>query len=310
MPQGKLARIQQCISSKREALDWKKTVLTGLLLICVVWLAYRAYSHWETLQEFKWQIRYGWIVPSIVLFLVQTLVVVWGWRSILSRLAPQVPFRKHIKVYCSTLIARRVPAGILWTVAGRAYLYNQLDIPISTPAVASFLEQVLVVLAGLPVVALQIMNVTTLEDKYTPVVSGLALIIVAVLAQPSLLNQISRLFKHKNLEINLSYYDSLKWLSIYALGWLLSGIGLYIVINLFHHLSLQVLPEIIGVWTLASLVSYLTLLTPSGFGVKEVSLTFLLGAYLPEPLPLVVAISIRVIWTVYEIIAGLISLAL
>jgi hypothetical protein len=153
-------------------------------------------------------------------------------------------------------------------------------------------------------------NVTPLEEKYTPTVTGLALIIVAVLAQPNFLNQISRLFKHKNLEINLSYYDSLKWLSIYALVWLLSGIGLYIVINLFHHLSLQVLPEIIGVWTLASLVSYLTLLTPSGFGVKEVSLTFLLGAYLPEPLPLVVAISIRVIWTVYEIIAGLISLAL
>jgi uncharacterized membrane protein YbhN (UPF0104 family) len=311
MPQSKLTRIRQRFSQyKFWALDWRKILSGGIFLFCLGLLAWKAWSSWDTLLEFEWEIRYAWLVPSFLLFLVQTLVVVWGWRSILDRLAPPVPFWKHVKVYCYTTLARRIPAGLLWQVAGRAYWYRQLEISVYASAVASFLELVLAVLTGLPIGVLQIGVVMSLGPGVSALLFGLAIAVIAVLLQPQLLNQIRRVFKRETLPIKLSYRDSLRWMLIYALIWLLSGVGLYLAVNLFYALPLQKLPGIIGVWTLASLVAYLTLLTPSGLGVKELSLTFLLGFYLPEPLPLIVALAIRALWTVYEIIVGLVSLAL
>ncbi|MGC9358559.1 MAG: hypothetical protein ACP5GX_11860 [Anaerolineae bacterium] len=311
MSQGKLAKIQQSVINKKFwPLGWDKIVVSGIFLVCLGLLAYKAYSSWETLLKFEWKIRYVWFVPLSLLFIAQTLTVVWGWWSILGRLTHHVPFRKHVKVYCYTVLARRIPAGLLWMIAGRAYWYRQLDIPVSISTVASFLELGLVILAGLPIGALQMGVVASLQPRYVLVIFGLTVAIAAVLIQPCCLNQIWRFLKRRKLGIILSYQDSLRWTWIYILVWLLSGTGLYIVVNLFYALPVQSIPEIIGVWTLASLVSYFTLLTPSGLGVKELSLTFLLGFYLPEPLPLVVALAARILWTVYEIIAGLVSLVL
>ena len=311
MLQSQLARIRRYfLDSKFWSPGWKRVVPTGILLTCIGLLAYKVYASWETLLEYEWTIRYGWLVPSLLLFLAQTLAVVWGWRSLLNRLAPPVPFWTHVKIYCYTTLARRIPVGLLWQTAGRVYWYRQLGVPTSASAVASLLELGLVILAGLPIGALQVGTIVSLQPGYVLLASGLTMVVAAVLVQPKLLNRIRRAFNREELQASFSYQDSLRWMGIYVLVWLLSGAGLYVVVNLFFDLPLRVLPEIVGVWTLASLVSYLTLLAPSGFGVKELSLTFLLGFYLPEPLPLIVALATRVLWTAYEIIAGLASLAL
>jgi ABC-type thiamin/hydroxymethylpyrimidine transport system permease subunit len=310
MSQGQLARIRQHIANNEfRTLGWKKVAPTGMLLACMGLLAWKAYSSWEALQEFEWEIRCAWLVPSISLYLIQTLAVVWVWRSLWNHLAPPVPFRKHLKIYCYTKLLWRIPAGLLWQAAGRVYWYHQLDIPIASPTLASFLELELAILTGLPFAAAQVGAITVFEPGYAALISGLVVVVVAVLLQPNLLDWILRVFKQNSLQIDLPRWDALGWVATYALVWLLSGASLYVTVNLFYDLPLQALPEIIGVWTLASLVSYLTLLTPGGFGVKELSLTFLLGFYLPEPLPLVVALAIRVLWTVYEIVAGLAAMA-
>jgi hypothetical protein len=70
------------------------------------------------------------------------------------------------------------------------------------------------------------------------------------------------------------------------------------------------LPATIGVWVLSSLISYLTLLSPSGLGIKELSLTLLLGLFLADPFPLLIALAMRLIWTVYDVLFGLGALLL
>jgi uncharacterized membrane protein YbhN (UPF0104 family) len=309
MQQSKLLTLWQRVPDDKSR-TLKKTLPTVILLICLGLLAFKTYSSWEALLEFEWKIRYSWLVPSFLLFLVQILVIVWGWCSILNHLTIPIPFPKHVKIYCYTTLARRIPAGLLWQVAGRAYWYRQLNVPASTPVVASFIELQTIILTGLPIGVLQIGAITALRPEYIMILFGLAVAAVAVLIQPNLLNRIRRFFKRETLPINLSRRDSLGRAGIYVSIWLLSGTGLYIIVNLFYDLPPRMLPQIIGVWTLSSLVSYLTMLTPSGFGVKELSLAFLLGLYLPEPLPLVVALAIRALWTVYELITGLASLAL
>jgi hypothetical protein len=52
------------------------------------------------------------------------------------------------------------------------------------------------------------------------------------------------------------------------------------------------------------------LLSPSALGVKETSLAFLLGLSLADPLPLLIALAIRLLWTVYDMLVGILALLL
>jgi hypothetical protein len=121
---------------------------------------------------------------------------------------------------------------------------------------------------------------------------------------PSLLGWLFKLVRQESLPVQLTYRTTLLWAFIYSLVWFTSGLGLFLIVRLFEDVSVTYLPATIGVWVLSSLVAYLTMFSPSGLGVKELSLTLLLGLYILEPLPLLIALAFRLIWTVYDIIIG------
>jgi hypothetical protein len=275
-----------------------------VLLFSIGYLVYRVYSNWDAFQSYDWQIHYIILIPSFLLYLVQLLVIVWGWKSIMDSLTQTVPFWDHLKIYAYTNLLRRIPAGTVWMVAGRVYAYKGQSVPARASALGSFLEFMVVVVTGLPLAALAAVGLSLIP----PILGFLLAIVAAVSAlivlHPALLSRFFRLVRQEDLPVQLRYRDTLKWATIYSLVWVLSGMGLFLIVRLFGVVSLELLPVIVGVWVLSSLAAYLVMLSPSGLGIKEMSLTLLLGLVLPEPLPLLVALAIRLIWTIYDILFG------
>jgi hypothetical protein len=289
---------------------WKR-ILSACILVCSVGLlGYRTFVSWNALKTYDWQVRYLGLIPSFALFILQWVVVTWGWQSIMTSLSKPLPFRKHIKIYGYTNMMRRIPAGVLWMVAGRAYAYKDQDISVRTSALSSFLEFVIVVLTALPICALTGWGLGLLSLALGIALALVALVLEIGMLHPTMLQWLFRVARHDSLRAQLTYRTTLTWAAIYTLIWLISGTGLFIIALLFVDLPLTSLPVTIGAWVLSSLVSYLTLLSPSGLGVKELSLTFLLGLFLAEPLPLAIAIAIRLIWTVYDLVVGVSTLLL
>jgi len=228
----------------------------------------------------------------------------------MNRLAQPLPFRQHVKIYGYTNLMRRVPAGMLFLVAGRACAYSEQDVSARASAVGSFLEFFLVVLTGLPLAALAGAGLGLI-----PPVAGISLAIITLALElgavhPAVLSKLLKLAQRQSLQVELTYRDTLSWVFIYTLIWLVSGTGLFAIARLFTDLTLASLPVIIGAWVLSSLVSYLTLLSPSGLGVKELSLTLLFGLFTPDPLPLIIALAIRIVWTIYDILISVAVMAL
>jgi hypothetical protein len=293
------------LSRLSQRASWRRFASAIVLLISIAFLGWKAYSSWDSLRTYDWQIRYTRLVPSFALFLSHTAVVIWGWQSIMNHLAQRLPFRQHVKIYGLTNLMRRIPAGMLWVVAGRAYAYKDQEVPARVSALGSFLEMWLVVLTGLPLAALAASGLGWVSPS-----SGLALAVLAWaldlgMLHPDILSKLVRRARHQTLGSQLTYRITLCWAFIYTLIWLISGGGLFAMARLFADVPVQKLPATIGVWVLSSLISYFTLLSPSGLGVKELSLTFLLGAFLPDPLPLLTALAVRVVWTVYDLLVGL-----
>jgi hypothetical protein len=290
-----------------QGFSWRRAASAAVLLASFGFLGYKAYTSWDALKNYDWQIRYEYLIPSFLLFLLQLVIITLAWQSIMNCLAQRLPFREHIKIYGYTNLMRRIPAGALWVVAGRAHAYRSQNVPARSSAVGSLLEIYLVVLTGLPAAALAASGLNLLSPTAGTVLAIAALIVELIALHPRILGRLIRLNKHQSIRANLTYRYTLAWAGVYTLIWLVSGIGLFLIGCLFTALPLESLPSTIGIWVLSSLIAYLTLLSPSGLGVKELSLTVLLGILLPNPLPLLIALATRLVWTVYDLVIGAVA---
>jgi hypothetical protein len=283
---------------------WRRLLAIPVLVLSLGYLGYKVWTSWDALANYRWQIRYVYLVPSFALFVVQLVVATWGWQSIMNRLARPAPFRSHIKVYGYTNLMRRIPAGVVWMIAGRAYGYRDQNIAARASVLGSVIELIVIVLTGLPLAALAGWSIGLLSPTAGIGIASAILALSLVVLHPAVLRQVCRWVRHELPPTGLGYRHTLTWALIYLLIWLISGAGLFIVAALFTDLAWTSLPTIIGIWIISNLISYLMLLSPSGLGVKETSLAFLLGFALPDPLPLLIALAIRVIWTVYDLLVG------
>jgi hypothetical protein len=290
-----------------EGFSWRRVASAVMLLASFGFLGYKAYTSWDALKGYNWQVRYEYLIPSFLLFLLQLIIITLGWQSIMNCLAERLPFREHIKIYGYTNLMRRIPAGALWVIAGRAHAYKNQNVSARSSAVGSVLEIYLVVLTGLPAAALAASGLNLLSSMAGTVLAIIALIVELAALHPRVLRRIIKLSRHQALEANVTYRYTLAWAGVYTLIWLVSGTGMFLIGCLFTAMPLASLPTTIGIWILSSLIAYLTLLSPSGLGVKELSLTVLLGIMLPNPLPLLIALATRLVWTVYDLLIGAIA---
>jgi len=290
--------------------SWHRVASAFVLLLSIIFLGWKAHQSWDALRAYPWQIRYSRIVASAALYVLQTLIVVFAWQLIMNSLSERLPLRRHTRIYGVTNLLRRIPAGMLWVIAGRAYAYRDWEVPARVAALGSLLEMWLVISTGLPLAALAAPALGLLPRSQGWGLAAAACILNVITLHPRVIDKMLNRLRGESCPTELTYRTTLLWALIYVAIWLVSGVGLFAMAQLFTDVSVAHLPATIGVWVLSSLISYLTLLSPSGLGVKELSLTLLLGIFLADPLPLLVALAMRLIWTLYDVLFGLGALLL
>jgi hypothetical protein len=160
------------------------------------------------------------------------------------------------------------------------------------------------IVTALPLTALALAELDLLPGYMGLPLALVALAVEVALLHPALLTRLVKLVRQELGVSKLRYRDTLNWAALYTLMWLVSSVGFYLIICLFTPLPLARLPYAAGVWVLSTLIAQLTMFSPSGLGVKEMSLTVMLEPLLPPPLPLVVAVATRLILTVYDLLIG------
>ncbi|NJP06510.1 MAG: hypothetical protein HC837_13240 [Chloroflexaceae bacterium] len=88
----------------------------------------------------------------------------------------------------------------------------------------------------------------------------------------------------------------------YAAGWTICGLSLYLLIWSVYPLPLTSLPQVMGMFSLAWALGFLSFITPSGLGVREGVLSYLLSLLIPVPMALLLALMARVWLTVAELL--------
>jgi hypothetical protein len=202
-------------------------------------------------------------------------------------------------IYSRVLLLRRLPGGI-WHWVGRTAMYtgNSL-IPGRTTILANFLEWILLLLiAG----AILLGGATNLPAWLRIGLSSLLVGIGAVLAfawQPI----------HRR--VILRALESLLWLILFLLTWLMGGLIVYIyVIAATAGADSGTIDWLYSTWAwaLTGGSSLLLVFVPSGLGIREITLTWILGPLIGVSNALVIALLIRITFIVADLLWGSLGL--
>jgi hypothetical protein len=264
------------------------------------WLVYR---EWDVLRTYDWHIRWG---PAAIGFGFYTLAIwlaAWVWAKIMDGLGCPLPVRKHFRYLCLSNLVKRIP-GTIWYIAGRSQMYRQHGVPVHITSLASGIELVVSVMAGILV---NLVFAIPLMLRYQLGLWGQIglLALGIILVQPRILGWLLHRFRVEARQI--PYQNILQWIFVHALVWIVGGCLLYSIVNTFISTEIAHLGYIIGCWSLVGVLSTVLLFSPSNWGVTELGLSFLLAPIMPASIAVIVAISVRVLTILFEIIWALIS---
>lgn len=279
-----------------------------------IFLGYTIYRNWHEVVSYEWTVNYAYVALSFILYSLALGVAIRGWGSIMERLGGPCSFRKNARIYCLSNLARRLP-GSLWFIAGRVYWYEKEGIAKSTTSAGVLWEMILMILSGLLV---YLSSLPLCPDLWSA--GGFYLLLLSIplgiaVIHPTalgiLLNFLLRKLGRRQVLISkVSPRDTLRWLLLYALVWIMGGIILFLFISAFHPMSIIHLPALIGIWALSGVTACLIFFVPAGLGIKEVTLALLLSRYLPLPIATVIALLLRVWLTLSELVWTLVYLRL
>jgi len=230
-----------------------------------------------------------------------------AWRRLLAGWAQRIGFGDAARAWCLANLGRYVP-GKIWSVTGLVVLAQRAGVRGSAAAASAVAFQALVLGTGVAVVA----GATPQATSGLRLAAGLlvALASLGVLVWGPTARWVGRLM---NAQAPLEALPlSAVGLSgaLMFLGWLTYGFAFWLFIRgLLPETPLSIATAA-GAFTLSYILGTLALFAPGGIGVRELVLVSLLTPALGSGGALAASIGSRVLLTVTEAGAALISLAL
>lgn len=293
---------------------WRRQALTGFFILFSLLVIYRLLdSNWELLTTYPWQIRPDWLLYAMIAFFVDFFLVIWIWHLLVARLAQYDNLYRTVKIYLHANLSRRIP-GMVWYIASRAVLYQDVGVSKTQISLLSGLELAFFMISGFVTTLLTVPFWSGIDDILSPTRQlWLFFIMVPVsmmLVHPRILQRVWQFTSRSAPAQALRWRDTVYWLILYILTWLVGGLVLFSVINFFQPAPLSELMMIIGIWSLSGTISLAGFFTISFVGLREVTLTVLLTPIIPMPVTLIIAITIRLMWLTGELITSILSLKL
>lgn len=244
--------------------------------------------------EMTLRISYLWL--ALMIYGLNFLIFIIAWQRIVVRFGGPTDLKRNVFLYSYTNLARFLPTPI-WFIASRVHNYNRLGVSQRSALIMTAMETLLHALAGLVFYSLLSIN---LEYPVTWLYMLVLIPAAVVLCRPRWL----KLPEMIN-EVPMRRQDVVILLTLYVLTWIIAGLFLFAIINIFIINTLS-LDDLWRIWTLASLVSYVATYMLGGIGVlQEFTLTWLLGRFYSPGIALLIAVGARLTLILGGILYGL-----
>lgn len=293
----------------------KRVAQMVVFLLALGFLAVLVRSQWQALRHYPWQLAPAWLALSYIPWGLSMALEIAMWRAILTRtarvasaaIAPRsLSLARAAQIWFLSNIIRYIP-GNIWQPLGMAQMCAEEGIPTEVTLTSVIVHQALSALA-----------VTLLGVGYfawaghgealrtlAPLLVALPAVALALRARwlEMVLNLVLRRLGRPTLRIGLGSRALAALTLGYVASWSLIGLGFAMLVRALTPVGLEALPHLIASFALAWLVGYLSLLTPSGLGVREGAIVWLLGDILSLPVATLASLAARLWFIAGEVMA-------
>jgi len=290
---------------------WLWTV-QGLVTLAVVAFVGRSIArNWSEFRSLHVRLAFapGWIAGSVVMVFLTYAMQIESWRRILAGWSQRLPFGPAARTWSVANLGRYVP-GKVWSVAGLVVLAQQAGVAPGPAAASAFVIQAVSLGSGAAVVA------AVTPHSAPPLrlaLAGLAAVatILVLVWRPTAL-WLGRLVNAIAPLAPLAPSAVFAGTILTVLSWGTYGAALWMLARgLVPDAPIPLpLATAIGAFTLGYILGLLALFAPGGVGVRELVLVGLLAPFLGNGGAVVVSVASRVLLTLMEAAAALLTLPL
>lgn len=285
----------------------RRTVVALQLILIAVILGFLGYYLRDVWADALPLLRDASLVEiSIALGLLAAyyLLFVVGWQWILAALGVRVGYRLALQAEMVSMLAKYVP-GAVWTPLARIVWLRRAGVDQSVVVFSSImLEAGLSAISGILVFGLGLPFVSGADAPLIPLAAFGAL--VAFLIHPRVYIRLARVIFRRfggGEPLLLGWPTMFGLLAFYSLTWLIGGSALFFLLrSVGGDPAFSSIPYLGGTAAVGAIVAVLSILAPSGLGVREGSMYGLLLAVAGEAVALGATLLNRLAITLVEIV--------
>jgi uncharacterized membrane protein YbhN (UPF0104 family) len=284
----------------------RRRVLVGLqVALVVVVLAVFAYvlrSSWREAVPLLKNADLTDIAIALAVLAAYYLLFVLGWQWILAGLGIRIRYPLALQSEMASMLAKYVP-GAVWTPLARVLWLRRAGIHRNDVVIGSIgLEAGISAVSGVLVFAFGLLTVDASLVILIPL--GLFALLVGIGIHPRIYSRVTgRIFaRFGTTEMPmLRYRTMIGLLAFYSGTWLVGGVALlFLARSLGGDPGWSAVPYLGGAAAVGAIVSVLTIVAPSGLGVREASTYALLLPVTTEGVALGVTVLNRLAITLVE----------
>jgi uncharacterized membrane protein YbhN (UPF0104 family) len=295
----RVRRLLEWLQRHRALLIVIQLAALGVVLFFLGW-AFR--GAWQEAKPLLREADLREVALSILVLISYYLLFTVAWQRMLAAWGLRIPYFVALQAEMASILAKYIP-GTVWIPAARVAALRRAGYR-DTPLVlgSMLMEAGLSALAGILVFLASLMTVGFAD---APVLPLLALALLAVVGlHPRVFTPgvrwALRPFGASDLP-PLPYPTLLGLLAFYCFTWLVGGTAVFFLMrSLGDDPSVADIPYLGGVAAVSAIVAFLSLVTPSGLGVREASMYALLLAVTTKGVALGVTVLNRLTITIVE----------
>lgn len=253
------------------------------------------------------KLSYSALLFSAVFFLLYFFVRAYIWWKEMAYFGYSLNLYESMYHWAASELKRYIP-GNIWSFVGRGVRFNEKGVEKKHIFTSLVLEAQLIVFGAM---VISLPSIVVLISRFVPSLSSGVILTITILSVFSILSAFfyqNILYKIKQLKFihmivsPLSAQKHMSLLLLSSVSYLFAGLGYYFSIISFVHIPPQLFLTTVSGMILAYLIGYLSLITPSGLGVRELVASLILSTIASATLVSFAVLFSRIFITLIELL--------
>ena len=265
------------------------------------------WDHWNQVKDASFTFEAYPLVLSTLIFAFSYFIQIWAWYLITVKLGIALSTSDTLKSWFYSQLGKYLP-GKVWLLLSRFYFYESKGKSKKAISIALYFETVTIIGAAC-LIFLAALIFHNEKSPISPWGQSVWLFPLLLLGFVSLhprvlqkiLNWVLIRLKREPLSLSISYSDILWILFVCIISWIVGGIGFYFFVNSVYPVAPQTILFLTGALAISSTLGLIALFAPSGLGVREGALVYLLSFMMATPVAVIISVLTRIWMTLIEI---------